>query len=120
MNRFLEVDINFTAFVIATLTRCKINKINNGDNSFLYELSFKFDKERDETLLQNVHKFIKAIGAKYEEKIENNRTVLNVFNRPLHDFINSLLVTDRHKIYIHIFLQPNLQPFLLPLLNTLS
>ena len=94
MNRFLEVDINFTAFVIATLTRCKINKINNGDNSFLYELSFKFDKERDKTLLQNVHKFIKAIGAKYEEKIENNRTVLNVFNRPLHDFITSLLVTD--------------------------
>lgn len=94
MNRFVPVDINFTSFVIATLTRCKINKVNNGDNSFLYELSFKFEKERDKVLLQNVLKFIKSINCKYEEKIENHKVIINVFNRPLHDFITSLLIND--------------------------
>ena len=69
MNRFVNVDLHFTSFVIATLTRCKINKISNGDNSYLYELSFKFDKGKDKTLLQSFIKYIKSEGSKYEEKV---------------------------------------------------
>ena len=94
MNRFVNVDYHFTSFVIATLTRCRINKISNGDNSFLYELSFKFDKKKDKPLLQSVLKFIKSVGSKYEEKVENNKTIINVFNKPLHDFVTSILVQD--------------------------
>lgn len=98
MNRFVDVNLHFTSFVIATLTRCKINKISNGDNSYLYELSFKFDKGKDKNLLQSFIKFIKSVGSKYEEKVENNKTIINVFNKPLYDFITSVLLVDLKSI----------------------
>ena len=94
MNRFISVDLNFVSFVVALFTSCKVNKTVLKDNTNLYELSFTFDKTKDKQIQSKVLSFIKHLNVKYEEKIENNKLVLNVYNKPLYDFVTKVLLVN--------------------------
>lgn len=94
MNRFLSVDLNFISFILALLTCCKVNKTVLKDNTNLYELSFTFNKKNDRHIQSKVFSFIKQLNVKYEEKIENNQIILNVFNKPLYDFVTEVLLKN--------------------------
>lgn len=93
MNRFVNIDLNFVAFAIATLTRCKINKTSPSNNSFIYELAYRFDNKTDADLIQRIEAFAKIIDVKYEIRHTPTLTYINLFNKPLFDYVlNSLLV----------------------------
>lgn len=94
MNRFIPIDLNYTAFVVAILTACKVNKTVLKDNTNLYELCFTFDKIKHKSIQSKVLSFVKHLNVKYEEKVENGKTVLNVFNKPLYDYVTEHLLKN--------------------------
>lgn len=93
MNRFVQIDLDFVAFVISTLTCCKINKTSPSSNSFVYELAYRFENDTDKDLIDRLIHFCEVIDIKYEIKHTAKLTFINIFNKPLFDFVlNSLLV----------------------------
>lgn len=93
MNRFVQIDLDFTSFVVSTLTRCKVNKTSPTSNSFVYELAYRFENETDSELIRRLIDFCDTIDIKYEIKQTAKLTFINIFNKPLFDFVlNSLLI----------------------------
>lgn len=93
MNRYMDINLDFISFVISTLTRCKINKTSPSSQSFVYELSYRFENETDGILIDKLIEFAKTLDVKYEIKTTNHLTFINLFNKPLFDYVcNSLLV----------------------------
>jgi hypothetical protein len=90
----MDIDINFVAFVISTLTRCKINKTSPTNKTFVYELSYRFETEKDKELISKLESFSKTLDVKYEIKQTKNITYINIFNKPLFDFVQESLVYD--------------------------
>ena len=94
MKRFVPIDLNFMAFLVAIFTACKVNRTVLKDNTNLYELCFTFDKIKHKSIQSKVFSFVKYLNVKYEEKVENGKTVLNVFNKPLYDYVTEHLLKN--------------------------
>lgn len=94
MKRFVPIDLNFMSFIVAILTCCKVNRTVLKDNTNLYELCFTFDKIKHKSIQSKVFSFVKHLNVKYEEKVENGKTVLNVFNKPLYDYVTEYLLKN--------------------------
>lgn len=95
MNRFVNIDLDYIRFVISTLTRCKINKTStNNKKSYTYELSYRFESETDKTLIESLVTFATNLNIKYEITIKNKITHINIYNKPLYDYVIASLLVD--------------------------
>lgn len=94
MNRYVDIDLNFMAFVVATLSRCKVNKTAPTNKSFIYELAYRFDSRDDASMIDSLIEFVKTLDVKYEIKQTNENTFINLFNKPLFDFVQSSLLVN--------------------------
>lgn len=95
MNRFVDIDLDFIKFVISTLTRCKVNKTStNNKKSYTYELSYRFESENDKDLIDSLVDFATHLNIKFEITTKNKITHINIYNKPLHDYIIGSLLID--------------------------
>ena len=100
MKRFVPIDLNFMAFLVAIFTTCKVNKTVLKDNTNLYELCFTFDKIKHKSIQNKVFSFVKHLNVKYEEKVENGKTVLNVYNKPLYDYVTEYILKNLNMLML--------------------
>lgn len=90
MNRFINIDINYISFVIAFLTKGVLTKTSDGTHC-TFEILFRFNKSADQQLIQNTLTFINSLSVKHNITTSENTVYLNIFNKPLYEFLNTVL-----------------------------